>query len=38
MKRVPVKPSKDKKIFTRTAAKSKKVNVSPMIYRGGYRL
>lgn len=28
----------DKKVFRRTAAKSKKVNVVPVIYRGGYRL
>ena len=28
----------DKKIFRRTAAKSKKVNVNPTIYRGGFRL
>ena len=28
----------DKKMFRRTAAKSKKVNVNPTIYRGGFRL
>jgi hypothetical protein len=28
----------DKKIFTRTAAKSKKVNIAPKIFRGGIRL
>lgn len=28
----------DKKVFRRTAAKSKKVNVNPTIYRGGFRL
>lgn len=34
-----VMPKKsDEKVFRRTAAKSKKVNVSPVIYRGGYRL
>lgn len=31
-------PGKDKKVFTRTAAKSKKINVEPKIYRGGIRL
>lgn len=29
---------KDKKVFTRTAAKSKKVNIAPKIFRGGVRL
>ncbi len=33
-----VKPGKDKKIFRRTATKSKKINVNPSIYRGGIRL
>ena len=33
-----VKPRKDKKIFRRTATKSKKINVNPTIYRGGIRL
>lgn len=28
----------DKKVFRRTAAKSKKVNINPVIYRGGFRL
>ncbi len=28
----------DRKIFTRTAAKSKKVNIAPKIFRGGIRL
>lgn len=28
----------DKKVFTRTAAKSKKVNIAPKIFRGGIRL
>lgn len=28
----------DRKIFRRTAAKGKKVNISPKIYRGGIRL
>lgn len=29
---------KDKRIFSRTAAKSKKININPTIYRGGIRL
>lgn len=29
---------KDNKVFRRTAAKSKKINVNPTIYRGGIRL
>ena len=28
----------DNKIFRRTAAKSKKINIDPKIYRGGIRL
>lgn len=28
----------DRKVFRRTAAKSKKINISPKIYRGGIRL
>lgn len=35
-KRVPKK--KDNKIFRRTAAKSKKININPAIFRGGIRL
>lgn len=31
-------PRKDKKIFTRTAEKSKKINLAPRIMRGGIRL
>ena len=30
--------AKDKKVFTRTAAKSKKINIQPKIFRGGIRL
>lgn len=30
--------SKDKQIFRHTAISSKKINVSPTIYRGGIRL
>lgn len=29
---------KDKRVFRRTAVKSKKINVEPNIYRGGIRL
>lgn len=29
---------KDRKIFRRTAVKSKKINIDPKIYRGGIRL
>lgn len=29
---------KDSRIFSRTAAKSKKININPTIYRGGIRL
>lgn len=29
---------KDKKVFTWTAARSKKVNIAPKIFRGGIRL
>lgn len=32
------RPSSDKRFFTRTAQKSKKINVNPTIYRGGIRL
>lgn len=31
-------PGKDKKVFRRTAVKSKKINIEPKIYRGGIRL
>lgn len=33
-----VRPSRDRKFFTRTAAQSKRINVDPKIYRGGIRL
>lgn len=33
-----VKKRKDRKVFTRTAAKSKKINIAPKIFRGGIRL
>lgn len=29
---------KDKSVFKRTAAKSKKININPTIFRGGIRL
>lgn len=35
-KRVPSR--KDKKIFTRTAVRAKKINLNPVIFRGGIRL
>lgn len=31
-------PKLDNKIFRRTAAKSKKINIAPKIFRGGIRL
>lgn len=37
MRRI-MKPSRDRKIFRRTAVKSKKININPSIYRGGIRL
>lgn len=37
-KRSDVKVGKDKEVFTRTARKSKKINVDPKNYRGGIRL
>lgn len=38
MRRINTKPSNDKKIFKRTAASTKKINVKPMVMRGGTRL
>ena len=38
MARKRMKPSKDRKVFRRTAVKSKKININPTIYRGGIRL
>lgn len=32
------RPRSDKRFFTRTARKAKKVNIAPKIYRGGIRL
>ncbi len=37
-KRKRVSPSKDAKIFKRTAVKGKKINVDPAPMRGGIRL
>ena len=31
-----MKKKKDKKVFTRTAAKSKKINIAPKIFREGF--
>ena len=33
-----MRPSTDRKIFKRTASKSKKINVDPVVFRGGIRL
>lgn len=33
-----MRKSKDRKVFTRTASKSKKININPKIFRGGIRL
>lgn len=38
MARKRMKPSKDRKVFWRTAVSSKKININPTIYRGGIRL
>lgn len=38
MYRKKMKKSKDKKIFANTANKTKAINVSPIIKRGGIRL
>lgn len=38
MARKRVRPGKDKKIFTRTAVRAKKINLNPTIFRGGIRL
>lgn len=37
-KRMPVKPVKDKKVFSHTASKTKKINVTGSVMRGGTRL
>lgn len=38
MKREKLKTAKDKKVFKRTAAKTKKINLAPKVMRGGTRL
>lgn len=38
MKRQAMKKKKDKKVFTQTAKKIKKMNVEPKVSRGGIRL
>lgn len=38
MKRKLMKARKDSKIFRRTAVKTKKINISPKVMRGGIRL
>ena len=38
MSRVRVKPKSDKAAFKRTAATTKKINISPKTMRGGTRL
>lgn len=38
MARKKMPQRKDRKVFRRTAVKSKKINVEPNIYRGGIRL
>lgn len=37
-KRAPTKKAKDQKIFKRTAAKTKVVNIKPKVMRGGIRM
>ena len=38
MARKRMKKAKDRKIFRRTAQTSKKINLNPVVYRGGIRL
>lgn len=38
MSRTNTKPRNDRKIFRRTAASTKKVNVKPKVMRGGIRM
>lgn len=33
-----VRAGKDRRIFSRTASKSKKINIEPKVFRGGIRL
>lgn len=37
MARKPMRKAKDKRVFRRTASKSKKININPTIMRGGIR-
>lgn len=37
-KRRPVRRGKDRRVFSKTAKKSKKINLNPISYRGGVRL
>ena len=37
-KRIPVKHKKDRKVFIHAADKTKKINISPNVARGGIRL
>lgn len=38
MSRHRVHVRRDRKMFTRTAVRSKKINLNPTVYRGGIRL
>lgn len=38
MARQRMRRGRDNKVFRRTAAKSKKINISPKVFRGGIRL
>lgn len=38
MSRRRMRRGKDRRVFRRTAAKAKKINIEPKIYRGGIRM
>lgn len=38
MSRKRMRRGKDKKVFRRTASQSKKININPVVMRGGIRL
>lgn len=38
MRQINTRPRNDKKVFRRTAASTKKVNVKPKVMRGGTRM
>lgn len=38
MSRKRTKPRKDRRIFRKTAAKTKTINIDPKVYRGGIHL